>query len=47
MWQHATQRTLPHALIEVRNDLIATEAGQRDWATRLAPHIEGAFAQSQ
>jgi len=44
MWQHATQRTLPHALIEIRNDLIATEAGQQEWGERLAPHIEGAFS---
>jgi predicted N-formylglutamate amidohydrolase len=27
----------PHALIEIRQDLVADEAGQREWADRLAP----------
>ncbi len=46
MWRHATRRQLSNALIEVRNDLIETEAGQEDWAARLAPHIEGAFSKT-
>lgn len=37
MSQHGTGRGLPHVLIEVRQDLIATEADQRLWAERLAP----------
>lgn len=36
MWEHGTQRGLPHALIEVRQDLIREERGQREWAERLA-----------
>lgn len=32
---HAEPRGLPHVLIEVRQDLIETEAGQRVWAERL------------
>lgn len=42
MWQHGTNRDLPHVLIEVRNDLIETPEGQRDWARRLAPMIHEA-----
>lgn len=30
---------LPHCLIEIRNDRIATEAGAALWADRLAPHL--------
>lgn len=36
MWQHGTQRGLPHALIEVRQDLIRDEKGQAEWALRIA-----------
>lgn len=32
---HADARGLPNALIEVRNDLVATEEGQREWAALL------------
>lgn len=32
-----------HVLIEVRNDLIETEAGQKNWAERLAPVIQEAI----
>jgi predicted N-formylglutamate amidohydrolase len=35
MWTHCTRRGLTHALIEVRQDLIRDEAGQRAWADRL------------
>ena len=44
MWRHATQRKLPHALLEVRNDLIETPESQIEWAVRLAPHIKAAFS---
>jgi predicted N-formylglutamate amidohydrolase len=44
MWRHATQRKLPHALLEVRNDLIEVPETQKSWAQRLAPHIEAVFA---
>lgn len=43
MHTHGTLRGLPHALIEIRNDLIADEAGQAGWAARLAPIIRGAL----
>jgi predicted N-formylglutamate amidohydrolase len=33
---HAERRGLHHVLIEIRQDLIADERGQRDWALRLA-----------
>jgi len=33
---HAERRGLHHALIEIRQDLIADAAGQREWARRLA-----------
>lgn len=34
--QHATRRGLANTLIEVRNDLIATEAAAESWGRRLA-----------
>ena len=37
--RHALAPGRPNVLIEVRNDLIADEAGQREWAARLAPVI--------
>ena len=39
MWRHGLQRGLPHVLIELRQDLIGDEAGERLWAERLAPHL--------
>jgi predicted N-formylglutamate amidohydrolase len=36
LWQHGTQRGIAHALVEIRQDLIAGEAGQQAWAQRLA-----------
>lgn len=36
LWRHGTSRGLPHAIVEIRQDLIATEAGQAEWAGRLA-----------
>lgn len=33
---HAAPRGLRHVMIEVRNDLIATERGQEEWAQRLS-----------
>lgn len=40
MWRHGTERNIPHALIEVRQDLIRNEAGQRAAAERLAKALE-------
>jgi predicted N-formylglutamate amidohydrolase len=37
---HGDRRGLPAVLLEVRQDLLATEEGQRDWATRLAAALE-------
>jgi predicted N-formylglutamate amidohydrolase len=34
--RHARPRDLPAAMIEIRNDEIGNEAGQRSWANRLA-----------
>ncbi|MGN6304780.1 MAG: N-formylglutamate amidohydrolase, partial [Mesorhizobium sp.] len=35
-----------HALIEIRQDLIADEAGALDWAARLAPIVEAINARA-
>ncbi|MFT4582163.1 MAG: putative N-formylglutamate amidohydrolase [Gammaproteobacteria bacterium] len=40
---HAENRELPHVLIELRQDLIATETGQFEWARLLAPVLHGAL----
>ena len=37
MYRHGTARGFAHALLEVRNDLIATPAGVLEWADRLEP----------
>lgn len=39
--RHATRRGLPDTLIEVRQDLIATDADARDWGIRLARLLPG------
>lgn len=36
MYRHGTQNGYPHVLIEIRQDLIADEAGQTAWAARIA-----------
>jgi len=41
---HAISRALRYAEIEVRQDLISTEAGQRSWAQRLADTILAAVS---
>lgn len=35
MYRHGTSRGVPHVLIEIRNDLIEDDAGQKTWAARL------------
>ena len=47
MYRHATGRGLAHALIEVRNDLIADPAGVLEWADRLEPVLRVALADSR
>ena len=44
MSQHGLSRNLPHVLIEVRNDLISTEAGETEWAGRLVPILNDVIA---
>ena len=40
---HGFARGLPHAMIEIRNDLISAERGQDEWAQRLSvPLIQSA-----
>ena len=41
---HALQHGHLNVLIELRNDLIDTEAQQKAWAQRLAPLLEQALA---
>lgn len=36
LYRHGTSRGLAHALLEIRQDLIASEEGQEAWAARLA-----------
>jgi predicted N-formylglutamate amidohydrolase len=36
MYHHGTMRGLPHMLVEIRQDLIATACGEAAWAERLA-----------
>ena len=40
---HGERRFIPHALIEIRQDLIAEEKGQRAWAKRLARVLPEAY----
>lgn len=42
--QHALRQGRHNTLIELRNDLIADEASQRDWGLRLAPLLGRALA---
>lgn len=42
---HATPLGLAHAMLEIRNDLIATPAAQRAMAERLAPVIRDAVSE--
>jgi predicted N-formylglutamate amidohydrolase len=42
---HGERRGLPHALIEIRQDLIADDSGQRKWAGTLARVLPQAYAE--
>lgn len=44
MYKHGTMHGLPHVLIEMRQDLVATPTAARAFAMRLKPVIEGAWA---
>jgi predicted N-formylglutamate amidohydrolase len=41
---HAMPRRLDHAMIEIRNDLVADERGQQHWAQRLCASLTQAVA---
>ncbi|MGR3662988.1 MAG: N-formylglutamate amidohydrolase [Paracoccaceae bacterium] len=41
--RHALQHNRPNALLEIRQDLIETDAQQRNWAERLAPILKQAL----
>lgn len=43
LYRHGTQRGLAHALIEIRQDLVREEEGQKAWAVRLARILEELF----
>jgi predicted N-formylglutamate amidohydrolase len=45
MHRHATMRGLPHALLEVRNDLIASPSGVAEWSDRLEPVLRAILAE--
>ena len=40
MFRHAIVNGFAHALIEIRQDLIASDSGAEDWAKRLAPIVD-------
>ena len=44
MYRHGTRRGLVHAILEVRQDLIADETGVTAWADRLEPILREAMA---
>ena len=45
--RHGLRDGRPNALIELRNDLVADETGQKYWAERLAPIVRAALMQIQ
>ena len=45
--KHALAHDRLNVLVEVRNDLIGTEAGQQAWAETLAPVLDAALADTQ
>ena len=47
MYRHGTQRGIAHALIEIRQDLIRSEAGQKEWAERLARILKKLLSDKQ
>jgi predicted N-formylglutamate amidohydrolase len=42
--RHGEARGLPHVEIEIRQDLIAEEAGQNEWAQRICRALRAAEA---
>jgi predicted N-formylglutamate amidohydrolase len=41
LWQHGEQRNLAGAIVEIRQDLIRSEAGQKAWSQRLCRIVAG------
>jgi len=46
MYQHCTSNGLPHALVEIRQDLLKNQTGIDRWVDLLAPIIEKANGQA-
>ena len=44
LYQHGTLRGLPHALIEIRQDLIANDEAAQAFAMRLMPILDAALS---
>ena len=44
LYEHGTLRGLPHVLVEFRQDLIRQTEGAREWAERLARHLDPVLA---
>jgi len=44
MWQHGTRRGLAHTILEVRQDLIRDETGQRAWAERITKAVRSVLS---
>lgn len=47
MYRHGTRRGLAHALVEIRQDLLGSEAGIGEWAERLAGCVERIAAREE
>lgn len=43
LWRHGTMRGLPHVLIELRQDLVATDEQAQGFALRLKPVLDAAL----
>ena len=46
MSRHGEDNGIPAVMIEVRNDLISNDDGQKAWAMRLAPLLQSAAQMS-
>ncbi len=47
MYRHGTRRGLAHAIVEIRQDLIAEAEDAASWADRLAPILREAMARAE
>ena len=46
LWRHASARGLAHALLEIRQDLVAEDAQAETWAQRLATVLRACRAEA-